>query len=910
MKKIILLLVAIVIAWFVGCVKEPEMPPLEFKFAVDSSNESFADKGVNESVNLPLEVKADYDFSKVPMKYKVETDKNASISIGGEVVQPNEVYTLENPNLVLSYVGKAAGQHNVRVTFFNGKTKKDHVTKEFKLKFIEYDYALEELSGKHTVFQGERTNFDFRLTPKNNEDDKNYTIIFKSYDEADIKLERNKIFFNGEGITFNKVYSIADLSKFTVSVLPFHVGNKELKYVIKNKTGKREGVISLEVKKNTLEVSGELDKTPVGLAGEVVNFVATINKSPLHIRKVWYKTSLSQGTPGGIEISDWKEVSYEGNSFKVPIKILKNGSYQYKLEFKDEFGNVVEKIIGINSVANYNFKVEVEGRNNAYQGETVSYKIKVVKEDPRFAATYKIVFDNSVEGDVGDISNKTFIQIEGGERTNGNEYKIGEINSVPIINVKLTAKTEGVKKLKYKVYRYSAEGNSSEVSGYVILNVQKNEFKIEEDNFDKSLVLNSNDVINYTAKITRTNIVGRDKIVKYKIVVIEGDKRGIEKENEWINTTLPNDNILKVPFKFVTKGVYKIQFFLQDEFGNESLGRKQSITYRDREVFSASLSSDKERILNGEKFNFRLNIRTNNVHYSDVKYYFYINQKVSYKNKLYSPNEKILIEDINDLSMTIFPAFLDFSYPRTEGEGLYWTFLVSENKFNGSYSGKIVNTDGIEGNFNYILGENSGNVEIVKCPNVIHPFSIGSIDVSHVYGYYEKLNHYSDFGYRFTEYKSNERLSVKFDSFYFDRNFLNVEDFTLKVYLKTKSDNQYEEVGNVPLSSVLNREKYVMIQDRGFRKEDRRGFSVEEGNRIQPRKYSSLMKIEVYYKGKIVYKAQDININTIEGKGNEKEVYIDSSYYRKWIYERMPDELKSISIPKEKEIFYYENYLK
>lgn len=889
MKRVILLFIAIVFAWFVGCVKEAELPPLDFKFAVDSPNESFADKGVNEAVTLSFEVKADYYFSKVPMKYKIETDKDASISVGEKNILPNEIYTLENPKLSLSYVGKVAGQHNVKIIFFNGDTKKDRVTKEFKLKFIEYDYALEELSGKHTVFQGERTNFDFRLTPKNNEDDKNYTIIFKSYDEADIKLERNKIFFNGEGITFNKVYSIADLSKFTVSVLPFHVGNKELKYVIKNKTGKREGVISLEVKKNTLEVSGELDKTPIGLAGEVVNFVATINKSPLHIRKVWYKTGLSQGTPGGIEVSDWKEVSYGGNSFKIPIKILKNGSYQYRLEFKDEFGNVVEKIIGINSVANYKFRIEVEGGKNPFnQGEEVTYKINLVREDSRIAATYKIVFDEGVEGDG---TEKLSVITVGGTKISGSTYLVQTDNSNPTnvkyyVTVKVKSFSIGAKKLNFKVFR-NAEGVEAEkVTGSINFEVQKSLFKLEQELLDKSIITNSNEVITHASKMVKANA---GNPVKYKVSIIEGDRIGVKDSDVWRDTNLVN-GVVKIPINLLREGVYKYRVLYKDEFENEIVGGVKQVELRGKETFKVSSSFSSKRITPERPFSAELKVKIDNKHYSSVNYFVSSNSfNIIYEGKKYNLGERVPVKLTevrnNEFSFVFESSFINASYFLT------FHYLGSRER-----KGLLAQVP--------LVVENSDDVKVnifsESFPPAFYPLELSSIKA----------------GYEFNEYNREEGVSdcwvCEDRSYYYYRenvflhfskpfmnDEINKEDVKFKIFIEKKREGR-KEIGLFDFSFLTGDLPAVVLDSRlpGFiknRQLNSRDYFFEA-------LYKPIIDIEIYYKNKKVYSIENINIyNATEQYGNINSHYdpINIEYIER-------TSMKEIRLPKGR--IFYENY--
>lgn len=446
------------------------------------------------------------------------------------------------------------------------------------MKYVEYDYILEELSGKHTVFQGESVDFEYELTPKNERDDKNYTITFKSYDEADVKLEKSKVLFNGEVITLNKSYAITDLSKFVIGVRPFHFGSKSLKYVIKNKTGQREGAIALEVKQNTLQVSGDLDKVPVGYKGEVINFVGKIKKEPLHVRSFKYKTVLTEGTPGGVELNDWKEVSYNNDDISIPIKVLENGSYQVKVIFQDEFGNETEKVISINSHANYKFKVEIEGRANPFnQGEEVTYRINLVREDSRIAATYKIVFDEGVEGDG---TERLSVVTVGGTKISGSTYLVQTDTSDPanvkyFVTVKVKSFSIGTKKLNFRVFR-DVEGKDEETRASINFKIQKSLFKVEQERLDKSHIVSVSEVITHTAKIAKANV---RVPIKYKVFVVEGDETGIKENDMWKNITLDN-GVVNIPITLLKQGTYKYKVFYEDEFGNEDVGEVKEVVYR------------------------------------------------------------------------------------------------------------------------------------------------------------------------------------------------------------------------------------------------------------------------------------------------------------------------------------------
>lgn len=832
MKRVILLFIAIVFAWFVGCVKEAELPPLDFKFAVDSPNESFADKGVNEAVTLSFEVKADYYFSKVPMKYKIETDKDASISVGEKNILPNEIYTLENPKLSLSYVGKVAGQHNVKIIFFNGDTKKDRVTKEFKLKYVEYDYTLEELSGKHAVFQGESIDFEYKLTPKNGEDDGNYTITFKSYDEADVKLEKSKVLFNGEVITLNKSYAITDLSKFVIGVRPFHFGSKFLKYVIKNKTGQREGAIALEVKQNTLQVSGDLDKVPVGYKGEVINFVGKIKKEPLHVRSFKYKTVLTEGTPGGVELNDWKEVSYNNDDISIPIKVLENGSYQIKVTFQDEFGNETEKIISINSHANYKFRVEVEGgKNPFYQGEEVTYRINLVREDSRIAATYKIVFDEVVEGDSGE---KATTIVAGGTKISGSTYLVQTDTSDPanvkyFVTVKVKSFSIGTKKLNFRVFR-DAEGVEAEkVTGSIGFEVQKVLFKVEQELLDKNRVINISDVITHTAKIVKADAT---LPIKYKILITNGDKTGINDNDVWKEVSLDNA-IIKIPIKFLKQGNYKYKIFYKDEYGNEIEGEGKEVIYKEKEDFKASFHVEESKIMSRKPFNFDLKIEFKNGHEEFVDYFMkfpYV--PVTYNGINYNAGQVIpikasVVNNIMSISGSIIYSNLEVLSSEKESLKALLLSFVS-------------NSQEIEKPVDFLGG----------VPDIFVPFQVEKINLKLAHAH-KFTGNYNQLGDEF--HGGIEDFNFSIGAYEKDTS-INTDDLEYVLYLKERKTDKMVILGNKRYKhdEIFSSSKTKLLYHYGF------GFKVRNGRgvdieKFEEMKYDDVFLLEVYYKGKKVY---------------------------------------------------------
>lgn len=875
MKRVLLLL-AIILAWFIGCVKEVEQPPIEYKYSVEANNEDFSDKGVNETVSLPFAIEAEYDFTKVPMKYKVESNKEGLFKNGDEDILPNDVYTLEKPELKLSYTGKEAGEHIVKVTFFNDNTKKATVTREVKIKYIEYGYTVEQLIGKNSSYQGEDINFEYRIVPKDESKKEGYTITFKSFDEADNKLEKTKILYEGNQIEFNKSYSIADLSKFKILIKPFYAGTKVLKYVIKNKTGQKEGQIAIEVKPNVLDVTGNLDKTPIGYAGELLNFIGTVKKEPLYVKSLKYKTSIVQGTASGIETNDWKEIVYEGDQIKIPIKILKNGQYQYKISFQDEFGNEIEKILPINSQANYKFKIEVEGGKNPFiQGEEVTFKINLVREEPRLAASYKITFNEVVEGDKGE---KATVVTVGGNKISGNTYLVQTDNSDPtnvkyFTVVKVKSFSIGKKKVIFKVFR-DAEGTETDnTTGSIDFEVHKSLFEVEQEVLDKDKIVNIGDVVTHTAKVRKSNSTSS---IKYRISVTGGDKMGIKDNDVWKDIALEN-GIVKIPINLQKQGTYKYKMTYKDEFGNEFIGGEKEI--RTVEKFEVQFSFAKKRIMETKPVGFNLNI---NVINSDpnpsVEYYVVFKTPlVTYNNKTYQAGDRIPIANFS----------FDASLLYKEGD------LDKDNKSSAALipSFVVVNSDGVEKKF-YSHNDN-------RFPNAISPISF-----KEMYLLYDRYHDCISCGNRNGNVRLRliEEVDVSLSKDQKIDDFFNTDDIYFKFYLFKKEEGfSLLNENKISLKDIYSSEPdknfknilYVIPAVYDCSSSGRYGIEGSCDYKMEHlSKYKPVMNIEVYYKDKLVYKIEDIKDFT----GGSSSFDNDRTQIRLWRY----------NLPKGKVL--YENY--
>ena len=142
MKKIIFLFVTFIA--IVSCKKDADQDGLDFGFVVNTVEENFSAKDIEEPVTFEFNIDTHYDFEKVPMKYKVNSnEKTCEITNGTKTIALNDVYELKEPKLVLTYIGKVAKKQNVEVTFYNNKGVS--ITKGIPLEVIEKK-QIEEFS--------------------------------------------------------------------------------------------------------------------------------------------------------------------------------------------------------------------------------------------------------------------------------------------------------------------------------------------------------------------------------------------------------------------------------------------------------------------------------------------------------------------------------------------------------------------------------------------------------------------------------------------------------------------------------------------------------------------------------------------------------------------------------------------
>jgi lipoprotein len=568
MKKL-LFLALVAGATLVGCRKDSDQPALDFKFSVEAVNHNFSDKGVNESVTIPFKLDADYDFEKQPIRYRVEADKQSSLSVGGQNISAGEAYTLSEPKLDLIYKGKEKGEHNIKVTFFNSDNRQ--ITKEVKLNFKEFGYTLEVLNGKLNAYQGENVDFNLKITPKNGAPQMDYFIIFKSYDAQDPNLQKTVLTINGERIIFDKEYRIENLLDTKIRINSFYTGSKQLKYIIKNQTFEREESIQLNVSQVTMRAELNFDKVETNNTEGTLKLQGYVAKNIKYNGKLWYKTWISEGDPTGIENTNNEYREYtlpDNNEFSINVRTTKKGVYVYFIQFKDEFGNESSTSQFTLTINDKTFSIEqiTPDLSNIYQGQDVSliFSLRGNYESAR----YKIKFISFDEQDIDLVKSSI--------KYNGTNIRMNELKDTQRNNENNTIIVNsfnfGEKRLVYEVYEVTNEENK--VRKETIINFKKAPISSDIRVVDNYVYQN----VDFTLK-GKVNHMSRTKQIQYRtkaflddeVAYIVGERNEIPTtNNNWTNTTLDENNNFTLTIKPTHRErfAYIIQF--KDEFGNES----------------------------------------------------------------------------------------------------------------------------------------------------------------------------------------------------------------------------------------------------------------------------------------------------------------------------------------------------
>lgn len=561
MKRIIFLFVAIFIA---ACREDAEVPALKFDINA-STDKTLTERGLNDNAIIKFDFKTEYDYTAAPLSYKIDYDKQGILKLGDEELKKDTTYKLEKPELTLSYVGKEAGKHTIKVHFFNDKGI--NILKEIEIPYVKYNFTVAVL-GDEAPYQGELKEYKLTITPENATVKDSYKIKFISYDENDPTLQKSYIALNGTKIEFNKVYDIEASKEQKISLKSFHSGAKNLIYTIINSSSEKQEKISQNVKASQIEVKNlSFNKLITNTLGDNLQLRGFINKTPALSKVIQYRTwivEVPNEQKDGIENTDntYKDFTLPGNNeFVLNVNVKKYGTYKYMLQFRDEFGTETEPISFEIKVIDKNFEVEQKvatNLENVIQGQDVEVSIEVKEADAASTEEYQIQF---LRFDSADELLKKSKIIFNNERIRLNEWYTVKKNGIN--RVVFNSFNPGDKKILYKIKNtlYSKEKE-------LPINIKKTAISL------KNLALKANKIyIDEQFKIEGVveKTYSENKNIEYRTWLSAGnDNKFKDLSNTYRSYELFKDNVFSLTFRATEVGRYILKVQVKDEYGNES----------------------------------------------------------------------------------------------------------------------------------------------------------------------------------------------------------------------------------------------------------------------------------------------------------------------------------------------------
>lgn len=339
MKKTFFLFIAILSLLFINSCRSDgdwgdNQTNGQFGFSIERDKD-FQEKAVGETTDIKFNIKANYDFSTVPMVIKYSGDLNGVLKLGDITLEQNKEYELKSANNILKYTGNEAGTHKLKISAKNAKDQSQ--TEEFELKYGVSDFQIKLEGGNGDFYQGQEISYVGKITPAKNTDTKGYSIKFNSFD--------GKIKFEGANVELGKEYPINDISNFSISTLSTKIGQSKLSYTIKNTTVSRDLDIQQNILARTVSFDGDASISKNVLEpNQRFSLQAVVKKNPKVSGDLFYKTWVSGQNviADGITTTNGTYQQYalgDNNQLKLDLQALKTGDYTLNIQLKDEFGN-------------------------------------------------------------------------------------------------------------------------------------------------------------------------------------------------------------------------------------------------------------------------------------------------------------------------------------------------------------------------------------------------------------------------------------------------------------------------------------------------------------------------------------------------------------------------------------------
>lgn len=666
MKKIIFLItMALVAIITIRCKEDAEIPALKFDIDV-TTDATISERGINDESVIKFDLKTDYDYAAAPLSYKVSYENIGILKLNGEELNKDTTYKLNKPELTLSYFGKEAGKHTIKVHFFNDKGI--NVLKEIEIPYVKYNFTVSTV-GDEAPYQGELKEYKLTITPENATVKDSYKIKFISYDENDPSLQKSYVALNGAKIEFNKVYDIDVTKEQKITLKSFHSGAKNLIYTIINSSSEKQEKISQNVKASEIEVKNlSFNKLTTNTLGDNLQLRGFINKTPSLSKGIQYRTwivEVPNEQKDGVENTDntYKDFTLpDNNEFVLNVKVKKYGTYKYMLQFKDEFGTESAPTSFDIKAIDKNFEVEqiVPNLENVIQGQDIDINFTVKEVSNNENETYQVQFLEFDRLDENLRKSKIYL--------NDTEVQLNKwyiIERKVANHIKLNVSTAGNKTLKYQI-----KNSIYDKTNTVTFNVKKTTISL------KNLTIKATKIfINEPFKIEGIveKTYSKNKNIEYKTWLTLGNAphfNGLT--NTYKPISLSSDNILSLNFYATDASNYKLYIQAKDEFGNESDIREFPITVNYKTFAIKQVNDVLTDKYQGQDISFVSSIEADN------------NQNGEYK-------VKFLAFDSQDIN-------LEKSYVKLNGVPI---------KFNVEYSFKEINNSIVVNSFHH------GNAKLV-----------------------------------------------------------------------------------------------------------------------------------------------------------------------------------------------------
>ncbi|AVM51531.1 hypothetical protein [Capnocytophaga sp. oral taxon 878] len=405
MKRLLLFAIIAIVAVslsIVGCSKDKEQDPIQWKFEVKADKDTISNLALNDIVPVTYVVNRKYNEGAT-MQYRVNLDKSQGFTIYDN--NDNEVkdfgfQNLTSDTLKLKYKGTFQGIHSLSVTFKNSKDERvdKRVTFDYNIKNKNKTFSIEQkaITNLDNIVQGQDVELSFEIKEEA-QTQENFQIQFLSFDAADERLQKSKIYLNNNEVQTNKWYSISKDFINKIQLNSFNAGTKKLVYELKNSVYTERKELDINVKNAVISLKNITLKADDIYINEPFKIECEVEKTHPNNKKIEYKTWLSSGNPANFNFLTITYKSLEindGNLFPLEFKANSAIEYVLNIQVKDEYGNESEvKRISI-IVKNNDFTIEQilnTNLENVEQGQEVKIILKA-KEDRLSNELFEIQF--------------------------------------------------------------------------------------------------------------------------------------------------------------------------------------------------------------------------------------------------------------------------------------------------------------------------------------------------------------------------------------------------------------------------------------------------------------------------------------------------------------------------------------